>query len=547
MGNPGSWLNISVVRDLTPPSVAFNTTNGGYFGVNSSVQVEIEEDSGLRASIYSLHAVNHSQFVLVQNVSEYIMSGSSNLPTWFWNVSQIELRVNATSVSGHNVVVSMFFIPDRISLDVRLPTNLVVNRSGSYTSNFTEFYVQPSTDVDDICIRVGANWTDASSASCVEIQNSKLSIHRNSGTYSIFINSTDHAGNKGFNQYSFNHHTSSPSLYFSPPGTVSPGSSHSYNITTPVGYSVAVKWGNISLVSNQNTLVMPTSGGIQDLRITVSDDLGMVTVQNFSVRIDDGAPSVNILASAFANVHIGTNTSVSLSVFDEYSNLASVRITVNASTLECSKNLSTFGSALNLTDTLTGIMNSTACNSMPYINQQLLVSLVAVDVHGNSNTTHITWRYHGSTKQPAWNATSTFQTFSTTWASNQSRFTCNGAPSTISPTYAINWSGQTASLLSNEAQDLTGSGLLTCIVSDLFGNTNSSVMNITLDVSSPEVDLQWPSMSSTPYVRVNTGFFRVITYENQTSVSRLHIVSHSLFARVLSKPTAPSRPAQTQV
>ena len=165
------------------------------------------------------------------------------------------------------------------------------------------------------------------------------------------------------------------------------------------------------------------------------------------------------------------------------------------------------------------LFSSPTCPSLQLTNQPINLQIIASDALGNYHQYSASYNYHGAIQSPQWESNLTLSSNGMVWASSKSDFTCNAYSGTISPTYQIIWHGTSGDIDVNRLENISSSGLATCLVTDSFNNSANVVLNVSFDYSPPSLNVNWPANSYQGLiVNSGTGGFSIVSQDNETSI-----------------------------
>ena len=531
VGNVGELLSISVSRDLTLPSVTINSSHLSYFGPNSQILGEIYDDTGIHNTTISFHAGGVLSSVLATNVTSYTIA-TTDLPSWFWNQSTVEIRTSVQSNSGHYVVSQFYVVPDNVAPSHTIVESLSQNYTSQNSSNHSEMYLQSSQDVFIQCVRIGGNVSIAQSASCIDIESNILTVARSSGSYYILVSSTDYAGNTNNQQFLMEHFTQLPTISHSLDSILRPGVSYSFSVSTGFTYETSITLNSTPIGTGQSNFILPSEEGHRLLVIHVVDALGLQNNLSMNIILDDSSPEIDFSAELYANHHFGTNSSISFELEDDFSNLTSVSLYLNSTSTSCSLSQSLSGTNAWVNGTLRALLPS-GCSILQEANTPVSLIVVVFDNLGHGQRWSRNMTYHGTISQLTWSSVNSTQDSGFVWSSVLSRHVCAAHASTISPTYVVHWSSTNQSFQNTTLSNLSGDGIATCTVTDTFGNSGHRAINIRTDSTPPVVNLSWPNASHHHYIRSGVGHFNV----NASDESSIESVRYCISSAVCSPLT----------
>ena len=517
LGHSSATLFSEISRDLTPPEVTVNSSHGSFYGPNSVLQVTLADDTGIASSSVIVYANQNQTYLVASNVTNSMLS-STNAPSWIWNYSLVEIKINVVSNSGHTVTSSFFISPDNQAPNLEISFSESKNMSGFNSSNFSEIHFLEPSDLKVLCVKVGATQAQAQAETCLTFSDNFVRVLRASGVYVLLVNGTDFAGNNRLLTLNINHHSENPVITFPSSSIIRPGANHSFMVNSLFPYQLEVFWNNISLATNQNYFIVPSGSGNHQLSVHSTNELGLSAVLNRTMILDGVHPAMSLELDLFGGSHFGTNSTLFVNVSDEVSMISNITIFLNHSSSSCSKSFTPLNRNFSMNGTLSDLMSSTPCSNLQDSNLAVTIEIFSSDITGNYATQTYSFNYHGSLVSPAWSSNNSVMDINFIWSSHLSTHTCIAAAGAILPSYELSWSGLSSSIQGNQITNLSNDGIAVCTVVDWFGNSATTSLNITLDATSPEYTVIWPTGSYEPYVRYNTGHFTINGYDNSTSI-----------------------------
>ena len=131
--------------------------------------------------------------------------------------------------------------------------------------------------------------------------------------------------------------------------------------------------------------------------------------------------------------------------------------------------------------------------------------------------------HYGAINPPTWSFDLSIADSNFHWVSNLSTVGCNSSAGSYLPGIQLNWTGSGGVISGSEITGVTSSGVLTCTLSDAFGNVALSSLNLTYDNSNPSVSISLPTTSGTlngtNYVQSGGDPFSISYGDNQTGIS----------------------------
>ena len=519
LGNQGLRLNSSIARDTTPPQVTFNNSHHGYLGPSTKISIEITESTGISMSNIWINSTSGQSTLIVSNITSYQLS-STDYPAWIWNNTIVSVIVEVKSVSGIYTVSKIDVSADNTSPSASIVNSMSFNFYGLNSSNMSEIFISKSLDTSSICVKSGSNQTNASESNCLNGTNDKFQIIRGAGNYIILVNITDYAGNTNLVRFNLTHHVNPPSVNSAIASVIRPGDIQNYTVASALPYSTKLFWDNSTLQDQGGWFLTPIGTGNHTFTANVTNVVGLSIEESWDVILDGNSPNLTMEGQIISG-NIGTNSTLFVNSTDEYSKITYVELIVSNGNISCNKTWNPQSTSFKTNSTLTSFLNSN-CSLIQANIITIQVNITSIDSLGNTGFYTQSLIYHGGINPPLWQSNNSVQSSNFYWISNFSTISCVSSAGTYLPEFNLSWTGSGAVISENSVSSVTSSGVVTCDVSDAFGNSAMSSLNLTYDNTIPTVSLSMPSNSSihngTNYVLSGGPPFTISYQDNQTGI-----------------------------
>ena len=524
LGNQGSSLNASIIRDITPPDISMNNSHPGYLGPSTQISIGITETTGVLMSKIWMNSTSGQSKLIASNTTSYQLS-STDYPNWIWNQTSVQIVVEVQSNSGIYASDSMFVVPDNVSPSLTI-SNQSSNIYGYNTSNHSLISLQKPGDLGEYCVKIGLNYSVAESTSCLTESSFRYSYSRSQGNYVMVINSTDYAGNNLITTLSMIHHTTLPSINSSIPNILKSGTNQSFAIQSLFETTADIRWNGNQVQDNGGWFQVPSGLGNATLIINVTDVLGLSSSNSWIIKLDNEGPMSTIDSDFYSSNNFGTNSILYLNVTENISTISFVEINVSSGSSSCLNSWIPTNDVFTTNGTLAEILQNSSCSVLGGKNLPILLKVYTRDNLGNDIENSWNLIYHGDLESPVWVTDYTQPDSNYHWISAHSNFTCSAGVGTILESITLSWSGTDGQISNDSITNLTSNGVISCEVSDIFGNNISSNLNVTFDSSNPLTSIVWPDNSQ--YGLIKSGFanFTVNSSDVQSGIhSILYCIS----------------------
>jgi len=411
--------------------------------------------------------------------------------------------------------------PDNVAPVIAISSSLSTNIYGQNTSNNSIIYISRSGDTSQICARVGSNQSVALTTNCLSESSNSYQYSRQLGNYVIVVGITDYAGNSRVSTFNLTHHTISPSTTSSVAAIVKPGDSQNYSYTSIFPVSVEIKWDGSQIQDQGGWFVIPSGVGSHTITVNLTDILGLSSEQSWNVTLDGDHPSISLEGDFYSGSSFGTNTTLFINSSDTTSLISNITITVYSSSYSCQQNWNPISDQFSFNGTLSTIFSASYCPIVQSSNLPVTINISTTDSVGNSGRSLFSMNYHGRIASPTWASSNAVQGSNFVWSSNLSIHSCIQGPGILMPTFEILWSGSSGIISNNSITEVASNGVITCLVSDMFGNNASGHLNITIDTTDPSNSFIWPSTSNGSYVKAGTSAFTLSAIDSETGISSI--------------------------
>ena len=524
LGNQGSSLNASIVRDITPPDISMNNSHPGYLGPSTEISIGITETTGVLMSNIWMNSTSGQSTLIVSNLTSYQLS-STDYPGWIWNQTSVQIVVEVQSNSGIYVSDSMFVVPDNVSPSLTI-SNQSSNIYGYNTSNHSLISLQKPGDLAEHCVKIGLNYSVAESTSCLTESSFRYSYSRSQGNYVMVINSTDYAGNNLITTLSMVHHTTLPNVNSSIPNILKSGTNQSFSVQSLFGITTDIRWNGNQVQDNGGSFQVPSGLGNATLIINVTNVLGLSSLNSWTITLDNEGPVSTIDSDFYSSNNFGTDSIMYLNVTENISTISFVEINVSSGSSNCVNRWIPTNGVFTTNGTLTEILQNSSCSILGGKNLPILLKVYTRDNLGNDLENSWNLIYHGDLESPVWVTDYTQPDSNYHWISAHSNFTCSAGAGTILESIVLSWSGTGGQISTDSITNLTSNGVISCEVNDIFGNNISSNVNVTLDSSNPLASIVWPDNSQYGFIKSGFANFTVNSSDGQSGIhSILYCVS----------------------
>ncbi len=519
LGNQGGELAVSISRDLSEPVINVNSSNGNYFGLNSTINIDIFEDTGIKNSTIKINNQNGLASLIASNVSSFTIDYQT-APQWIFSYPVVQVEIIVESNSGYVKLHTLSIVPDDQLPYFTINSALSVNYSQHSTSNYSSVFVDSAPDVEDLCIQVGENQTDTLQSNCLTIIDGRVNINRLSGNYLMLISGEDYAGNYNTTMINLVHHSELPVITHTIAPIVRSGDLQYFNISNHFITTTSITWNGVVLPNNGVSFTTPSGNSVNNIIIKSTNILGLESSVSISVNLDNLGPSISVdFSNLMNNVDFGSNSNIEINVSDSQSPIDRIVFFLNYSSISCDLLYLPSVSNFSISGNLSTLFNSPTCPSLQLTNQPITLQIIALDALGNYHQYSASYNYHGAIQSPQWDSNLTLSSNGMVWASSKSDFTCNADSGTISPTYQIIWHGASGDIDVNRLGNISSSGLATCLVTDSFNNSANAVMNVSFDYSVPSLNVTWPADSyQNLIINSGTSGFTIVSQDNETSI-----------------------------
>ena len=528
LGNEGANLAVSISRDISMPIITINSSNNDYFGLDSTINIEINEDTGIKNSSITVTSPIGQIGLLAYNVSSFIIDYQS-APQWIFNHTTVEVEILVESNSGHLKLHNFNIIPDNEMPYFTINSALSLNYSQQNTSNYSSVFVDTAPDVENFCLQIGNNQTEALQSNCLAIVDSRVQFNRLSGNYLMLISGSDFAGNYNTTMINLIHHSETPSISHSIPSIIKTGDIQYFNVSNYFATTTSITWNGALLPNNGASFTTPSGNLVNNIIIKSTNILGLESSVNFSVNLDNLGPSISLdFSNLINNINFGTNSNINIGINDNQSLIDRVVMFLNYSTISCDLLYFPTLSNYSISGNLSTLFSSSTCSNLQLTNQPINLLIITTDTLGNYNQFSASYNYHGAIQNPQWESNLTLSSNNILWASSESDFTCNANPGVISPTYEIVWHGTSGDINFNRLENITGNGLATCRVTDIFNNSANIMLNISFDHSKPTLNITWPLSSYQGLINSGASGFVITSQDNESSIrDTLYCIDYS--------------------
>ena len=329
---------------------------------------------------------------------------------------------------------------------------------------------------------------------CIPLQNQTLSLNRIQGPYVVELNLVDFAGNINQNIFQLVHHTNTPIISHNLSSVFAPLEFQTIQYSPDFGAELTLTWNGLQISNNLGTFSIPSTDGVNTLEVQVINELGLSTEESIAVSVDSRPPDMTLESTIIAQKS-GTNTIFWFNSTDSNSSLTDVSLVIQSNQISCSVSFTPVSLDYSLTGTLSEIFTGQNCSLLHSTHALLDILFQTTDGVGNIGHIMTPTNYYGSINDPTFVSTRTHQINNMHNVGPKSSIQCIQPPGSVNPTTTLNWTGQQANISNLIITNISSNGVLTCIAMDIFGNTASVTTNISLDETSPELDIIWPSTS----------------------------------------------------
>lgn len=520
LGNIGNSASLTVLRDTSSPVISLNESHPGYFSQHVTFEMNIEESTGLQSSTYYLESSSGQKFYLGNNTSSITYSPISS-SSWIWGEATLVMHVEAYSTSGLYSSLQRSLIVDSVAPTVSINQANSIYVDGQNTSNFSQISIQTSVDTNHLSYQVGSNLSDLLLSNSTEVINQRIELNRLSGTYLIQFNISDHAGNQNQFLFTFEHHSSLPSISVNITDIVRPGTEFQISSISTFSSQISATWDNSTLVLSSTTLTVPSGTGNHTLSLHIQNSLGLENWRNYSVSLDSGTPALNFEGLLYLETTLGTNTSLWLNSSDSQSLLQVVRLNISSHTESCEVIFNPQSSSFEMNGTLSEFFSSVSCSLLSQILFGLSLSISSVDAVGNIATQSYTTQYYGNVSQPEWEHQFIEENDIGIFISSNSITTCESSAGVLGSTLVLNWSESTGDVSNFSVFNFTTGGTLTCAQTDEFGNSAFSSLTLSFDNSPPQITLLWPDSRFGNLIRSSGGPFTLEANDSEVAIENM--------------------------
>ena len=516
-GNRGNSTSISLNRDFTPPLINFTQSTFGYVGMNSDFQISVYESTGLQSSSIFFELDSDARYYLANNTSSLSFS-TSDLPVWLLNESSLNLRIQAVAqsqlVSSHSYALSVDQTKPEVLIDFTASSNI----SFSNTSNHSLIVFAGSLDIESLCYKVAIN-TSNLPAECATLVNSTLSINRSQGAYLVYVFSSDFAGNSNQTIFGFIHHTQPPNAAITIPQMVRPSDAYAVVYSTEHNAVLSLRWDGLSIPHSSGNFTIPSLDGTHELTMLVVNDLGLMNSFNTTIQVDALLPTLQLEGLQFPLMRAGTNTTFWFNSSDANSTIDQVRLNLTRGSESCEILTYPIVYVHSLNGTLSELFSNSNCSLLTGESILLTIVFEAKDQVGNLRQTTSDVTYYGSISPPNLIALRSNEMNSTIHIGPASSIQCTPAVGAISPIIDVEWTGNAGVINNNTFSSAGGHGVLSCSITDAFGNAAQISKNLTYDFTPPSINITWPETRFGTYVRASGPSFSFSSFDSQASIS----------------------------
>lgn len=519
LGNEGPVATGQLYRDLDKPVISIEQSNPGYLSENGSFEVSITTSSGLQNS--SIRMVRSDGIVhYLSNYSSNFSFDSADLPAWMFNTSSVNLIVEAVESSQLRTAANISLVVDTAAPEVSFNTQLSSFMVGLNTSNHSRIALQSSSDTSLICWRVGINLS-ALASSCLPVVNNTVNITRSNGGYVLQIHQTDYAGNTNVTTWFMTHHVNGPAISHSLPEIVRPAQRHNITYSGGFGPVLETQWNGALMLHQQGELTIPAGSGNASLSLTSTNLLGLSSSLTVQLVVDSTEPSLTLDGLAHNGTKFGTNSTLYINASDTQSSIQRVIMVAASSSTNCSATYTSTESPFNVSGTLATLLNDPNCDVLTLDGEELALRFTVHDGVGNVMQTQRSARFYGRVDSPQFTTSGVHADNGEVFVGPASNIACLPSGGAIQPELQLVWTGSGSGPSGASFSSPTSSGVLTCILTDEFGNTATSALNLTLDGANPDVSIVWPTSSHEPFVRSNGPSFIINASDQQVPVPQV--------------------------
>ena len=541
-GHLGDSLEVSIIRDITPPEILVNHSNIGYLGPNAIITVGITESTGLLWSTIHITGTAGQSNLIVSNVSSYQLT-STDYPAWIWTKNTVELVIQTSSNSGIFAKHTLSLTVDDMAPTTSISAQLSINTYGLNTSNNSLLSLTRSVDTSQFCVKVGDNPSGALESNCISELNNTFQYSRLPGTYVLIANATDFAGNNRISIFNLTHHSSSPTISSSIASILRPGSTQNYTGSSTLPFTMNIRWDGNQIQDRGGWFTIPSGSGSHTLSLNITDVLGFSSEYSWNVTLDGEHPSISFEGNFYANSDFGSNTTLFINSTEIITLISNITITVSSGSNSCLKYWNPIHNQFILNGTLKSILSSVTCPILESSNLPITVNISTTDSVGNYGQSIYLMNYHGKILVPYWTLINSVQNTTSVWSSNYSIHTCHQGTGTVLLALNLSWSGNSGVIDGNNLSEVLGSGVINCLVQDLFGNNASSHLNVSFDSTLPSTSISWPSTSNGTLVRAGGNSFTLLGADSETGITSLDYCIATLIPCIPNLSTFGSIPA----
>jgi len=522
-GNRGNSTSTALNRDFTSPQINLTQSTFGYIGQNSGFQISVYDSTGLRSSNIVFESESGAQFYLANNTSSFSFS-TSDLPSWLLNESSLMLKIHAIAnsqlVSSTSYILSVDQTKPEVSIDFMASTNLSLNN----TSNHSIVVFTGSSDIASVCYKIAINTSDLPSE-CTLMVNRTLSINRSQGAYLVYLFSSDFAGNSNQTIFPLTHHTQLPTIALTVPQMVRPSDVYNIGYSTEHNAILSLKWDGFVLAHSMGNFTIPSTDGTHELTMHVVNDLGLMNSFNTTIQVDALLPTLQIEGLRFSSLRAGTNTTLWFNSSDSNSTIDQVGLNLTSGSDSCEILVSPLVYVHSMNGTLAELFSN--CSLLNGEAILLTLTLDAKDHVGNLRQIRTDVTYHGSISPPDLNALRSNTTSSSIHIGPASSIECTPTIGAIYPSIELEWTGNTANITNNTLSNVSSDGVLSCSITDAFGNVAQISQNLTYDFTPPSLNVTWPNTRFGTYVRASGPSFTFDSFDAEASIfSMLYCISN---------------------
>ena len=523
--NIGNSTSSLLNRDFTSPQINFTQSTIGYIGMNSDFQISVYESTGLQSSSIFFEIESGDSFYLANNTSSLSFS-TSDLPAWLLNESSITLKVEAVAQSQLVSSFSAALIIDQtkpfLSID-QFGSNYI---SSWNTSNHSSILFTGSSDIQGICYKIATN-TSSLPAECPPLVNNTLTINRSQGAYLIYVFFSDFAGNSNQSIFALTHHTQPPTASVTLPPMVRPTQLYTVGYSTAHNPVLTLKWDGLLLSHSSGLFAIPASDGTHELTMLVMDDLGLSNSFTTTIQVDAILPALGIEGLQTSSFGAGTNTTLWFNSSDANSTIDNVRLNVSDGSISCEFITSPVAYYHSLNGTMSDIFSNTNCSLLTEEGIMLTIVFEARDHVGNLRQTTTFVTYYGSISPPEYIALRSNQLNATINIGPDSSIQCLPAVGAVSPVIEVEWTGVSGSFNNSTLTNVTTDGVITCSITDAFGNSAQRSQNLSYDFTPPSVNIVWPESTYGTFVRSSGPSFTFTSFDSEAPIySMLYCISN---------------------